>query len=280
MSRDYIHGYSREEQHRLVEQTAVLAPNLFRGWDLSGCRRLLELGCGVGAELAHIRGLWPGVALTGIDLSAGHLGAAREGLAGRKGCEDIGLVQGDACALPFADGIFDATVTIWMLEHAADPRRVMAEALRVLSPNGRLICTEVDNDTFAFAPEVPAIRAWWQRFNRCQRRAGGDPWIGRRLADLARSLDARDISTETLPIVSSQFEPERRVVLLDYLEDLLLSGAELLLASGEADLRSVEALRTGFDQARADTGIELRYYAVRLTCRPSLPAQEQACPPA
>jgi ubiquinone/menaquinone biosynthesis C-methylase UbiE len=204
VSSDYVHGYPREEQHRLAEQTAVLAPNLFRGWDLCGCRSLLELGCGVGAELAHLRGLWPGLAPTGIDLSDGHLCAAREWLAERKGGVDIGLVRGNACALPFADGTFDAAITIWMLEHVADPRRLLGEALRVLSPHGRLVCTEVDNDTSAFAPEVPAIRDWWARFNRCQRRAGGDPWVGRRLAGLARSLGARDIATATLPIVSSQ----------------------------------------------------------------------------
>jgi ubiquinone/menaquinone biosynthesis C-methylase UbiE len=268
VSSDYIHGYSRAEQHRLAEQTAVLAPNLFRGWDLAGCHSLLELGCGVGAELAHIRGLWPGIALTGIDLSEGHLGAARALFAERAVCADIGLVRGDAYALPFADGTFDAAITVWMLEHVANPRRVLGEALRVLSPHGRLICTEVDNDSFGFAPEVPAIRDWWDRFNRCQRQAGGDPWVGRRLADIARSLGARDIATETLPIVSSQFEPPRRAVLLDYLEDLLLSGAELLTAAGEADRRRIAALRGGFAQAREDTEIEFRYYAVRLTCRP------------
>jgi ubiquinone/menaquinone biosynthesis C-methylase UbiE len=268
VSSGYIHGYSRNEQHRLAEQTDVLAPNVFRNWDLAGCRSLLELGCGVGAELAHIRSLWPGVSLTGIDRSEGHLGAARENLSARKACEDIALVRGDARMLPFADGSFDAAVTVWMLEHVADPRRILAEALRVLTPGGRLICTEVDNDTFAFTPEVPAIRDWWERFNRCQRLAGGDPWVGRRLAEIARSLGARDIATETLPIVSSQFEPGRRALLLRYLEDLLLSGAGLLTDAGEADARSIRALRAGFDRAREDPGIEFRYYAVRLVCRP------------
>ncbi|MEJ2325764.1 MAG: hypothetical protein P8Y25_02625 [Chromatiaceae bacterium] len=36
MAQDYIHGYSREEQRRLIEQADVLAPNVFAGLDLAG----------------------------------------------------------------------------------------------------------------------------------------------------------------------------------------------------------------------------------------------------
>lgn len=268
MTRDYIHGYSREEQRRLVDQAAVLAPAVFAGLDLCACRSLVEIGCGVGAELLQIRERAPRALLTGVDLSASHLAAARRLLAGGIGRGDVRLVQADASALPFAAASFDTAMTIWTLEHVPDPRRVMAEALRVLTPDGRLVCTEVENGTLAFEPPVPAIAAWWQRFNRRQQAAGGDPYVGRRLHSLAAGLGCRDIHTRNLAPIASHLEPERREVLLTYLESLLLSAAEGLLARGEASPADLAELRAAFAAARADAAVQFRYFAVRLACRP------------
>ena len=268
MTQDYIHGYSLQEQHRLVEQTEVLAPVIYQGLDLSHSRSLLEIGCGVGAELAHIHQLWPGAELTGLDQSAGHLSAAQEYLA-RFNCHgDIRLILADAYALPFKPRSFDTAVTIWLLEHIAHPNRILSEALRVLRPGGRLICTEVDNETLALEPDVPVISRWWRRFNRYQCRAGGDPFVGRRLARIAQGLACQDIRTENLPVICSQFDPGRRRILVDYLETLLLSGAERLLVAGLVEHRQVDEVRDAFQRVRADAGIEVRYFAVRLTCQP------------
>jgi trans-aconitate methyltransferase len=44
-----------------------LAPNLFAGLEFSGACKLLEIGCGVGAELKIISERWPGLVLTGLD---------------------------------------------------------------------------------------------------------------------------------------------------------------------------------------------------------------------
>lgn len=275
MTQDYIHGYSREEQRRLVAQAATLAPNVFAGLDLSASRDLLEIGCGVGAELSQIHARWPAARLTGVDHSPRHLAGARDLLAGEIRRGAVSLVHGDASALPFAARSFDTALTIWMLEHVADPARVIAEALRVLTPDGRLICTEVDNDSFAFEPAVPAIADWWSRFNGYQRQAGGDPFVGRRLAGIAAQLGCRDIRSETLPIIASHLEPARRPVLLDYLQDLLLSGAERLLASRQASAADVARLRDAFAEVRESAGTEFRYYAVRLTCRPPLPFADE-----
>ena len=45
-------------------------------------------------------------------------------------------VFGDAAYLPFADGVVDAVACYEVLEHVADPDRVLAEIRRVLSPGG------------------------------------------------------------------------------------------------------------------------------------------------
>lgn len=50
-------------------------------------------------------------------------------------------IQGDALALPFADGRFDAAICSEVIEHVLDPRALLREAHRVLRPGGTfLLC--------------------------------------------------------------------------------------------------------------------------------------------
>jgi trans-aconitate methyltransferase len=46
----YLHGFSPEEQRRLVHQSLFLEPYVFDGIDLEFKTSLLEVGCGVGAQ--------------------------------------------------------------------------------------------------------------------------------------------------------------------------------------------------------------------------------------
>jgi ubiquinone/menaquinone biosynthesis C-methylase UbiE len=96
--------------------------------------RLLDLGAGTG------RIGWPFVAAgddyVGIDLSSGMLRL----FAGR--CDHghrTALVQGDGCALPFADAVFDAVLLVQIFGGLQDWRRLVDEGRRVLQPDGALI---------------------------------------------------------------------------------------------------------------------------------------------
>ena len=91
----YIHGFGPVEEQRLRDQAAVLAPVVFADMDLPATGRLLELGCGVGAELDLLAARWPGLVLTGIDLSPSHLRAA-----GRHLDDRATLMRGNTGCLP------------------------------------------------------------------------------------------------------------------------------------------------------------------------------------
>ena len=52
------------------------------------------------------------------------------------------VVAADALALPFAEGAFDAVIMSEVLEHIPDYRAALAEATRVLRPDG-LLCVSV-----------------------------------------------------------------------------------------------------------------------------------------
>ena len=89
----------------------------------------LDLGCGGGLYFDVLAAT--GRTVVGLDRSADQLRIAR----GRS----PQIVQGDAAALPFADGTFRAVATLWISTDVDDFAAVLAEASRVLAPGGRLI---------------------------------------------------------------------------------------------------------------------------------------------
>jgi len=262
---DYIHGFGEVEADRLWAQAEILSRHVFERLPLPRRGRLVELGCGVGAELEQIHRRQPELELIGVELSASHLGTAHE-----RAAHLAHLVHADATRLPFADDCLDAAITIWVLEHVPDAVAVMREALRVLRPDGVLVCTEVDNATFRFDPPLPAVEAWWHRFCDTQTTAGGDPFIGRRLQGLAHGLGARDITTTDVAVVASPDDPARQAELIDYVDDLLTSGAQTMADHEVVSSDDLDALRRDLDAARADPDVRWEYHAVQLTCRPPL----------
>jgi SAM-dependent methyltransferase len=98
--------------------------------------RLLEVGCGPGANLVHLRRrLGAAAQLFGAELSAARARFAARAAAARCACAD-------AARLPFADGAFSALLIRDLLHHVPDRAAVLAEAARVLGPGGRLTLIE------------------------------------------------------------------------------------------------------------------------------------------
>jgi SAM-dependent methyltransferase len=96
-------------------------------------RRLIEVGAGFGRLASEYTG-FDEVAL--LDSSAVHLVAAIEALGDDPRYR---IVSGDATALPFPDGYFDAAVCVRVLHHFADPSSVVAELGRVVRPGGVVV---------------------------------------------------------------------------------------------------------------------------------------------
>jgi SAM-dependent methyltransferase len=94
--------------------------------------RVLEVGCGGGRYLRALRGLRPGLALVGADVSR----AALARLAALEPAIETRAMQG--AVLPAADGEFDAILVIDVLEHVAEPQRLLAEVRRALARGGVL----------------------------------------------------------------------------------------------------------------------------------------------
>lgn len=82
----------------------------------------------------------PGGSVTGIDFSRRAVEAARRLVAEVEGAS---AVVGDAHALPFADGSFDACRADRTLQHLERPDVALVELRRVLAAGGRLVVLEV-----------------------------------------------------------------------------------------------------------------------------------------
>ena len=78
MFEQYVHGYRAQENLRLHDQASTLVDLLHDGTCYPQGSRVLEAGCGVGAQTVTLARRSPGARLTSIDKSAASLGAARE----------------------------------------------------------------------------------------------------------------------------------------------------------------------------------------------------------
>lgn len=103
-----------------------------------GSGRLLNIGCGHGADFPPFAGKFE---LHGIDFSREMLKLAVK-YAEKYGFQ-TNLVQADAAALPYADGIFDHTIAVATYHHLKKEQRLAAllELRRVLKPGGNAFIT-------------------------------------------------------------------------------------------------------------------------------------------
>jgi SAM-dependent methyltransferase len=98
-------------------------------------RRVLEVGCGAGVDLARFaKG---GAIVTGVDLAASAIELARANFSqqGLKG--DLLVANGEALSLP--SDAFDLVYAHGVAQYTAHPARLVAECRRVLKPGGLAI---------------------------------------------------------------------------------------------------------------------------------------------
>jgi SAM-dependent methyltransferase len=97
-------------------------------------RRVLEIGCGPGS-FANVL-VEMGADLIGADFSPAAVERARQRIGPNSRFEGV---VADIQNMPFEDGSFDVTVSLMTLEHIPDPKRGLAELVRVTRPGGRLV---------------------------------------------------------------------------------------------------------------------------------------------
>jgi SAM-dependent methyltransferase len=124
-------------------EQAALAAAFPRG--LEGCH-ILDLACGAGRVTRFLHA--QGAEVVGIDISAPMIARARAE------APHIDFRVGDAAALPFADGSFDAVVVALNGLDCLRPRekrgQAVGEVARVVRPGGRLVVSHHNSAALIF----------------------------------------------------------------------------------------------------------------------------------
>ena len=146
--------------------------------------RILDLGCGTGAMLPHLRRFG---AVEGVDADERAIGFCRS-----RGESHVHLLESDE--LPFGNESFDLVTAFDVLEHIEDDRRALAEARRVLRPGGTLMIT------------VPAYEWMWgphDEINNHKRRYGSAE-VETKIASSGLELDRlTHFNTLLLPVIAA-----------------------------------------------------------------------------
>jgi demethylmenaquinone methyltransferase / 2-methoxy-6-polyprenyl-1,4-benzoquinol methylase len=103
--------------------------------------RILDLAAGTGTSSVPFERA--GATVVACDFSLGML------TVGRRRLPAMRFVAGDALALPFRSGAFDAVTMSFGLRNVVDPAAALAELARVTAPGGRLVVCEFSSPAWA-----------------------------------------------------------------------------------------------------------------------------------
>jgi SAM-dependent methyltransferase len=204
--RSYVHGRSERESERLRDQASGLSFLLHEGIRFPPGSRVLEAGCGVGAQTLLLAGNSPVAHFVSIDLSEESLAMAQERIA-EAGLTNVTFRQADIANLPFSAESFDHVFVCFTLEHIRDPSAALRNLKVVLRPGGTITEIEGDHGTAVFHPESLAAHRVIDCLIRLQRDAGGNALIGRELEHLLRDAGFCDIAVSPRQVYASPAIP-------------------------------------------------------------------------
>jgi SAM-dependent methyltransferase len=188
----YVHGYDPRESERLADQAGALVELLHHDTAYPEGARVLEAGCGVGAQTVTLARRSPGARITSIDVSAASLAQARQRVEAA-GITNVELAVADIWELPFAPASFDHVFVCFVLEHLRRPEEALAILKPLIRPGGTITVIEGDHGSAYFHPDSAAAREAIQCLIDLQRAGGGDSEIGRRLYPLLTGAGFDDV---------------------------------------------------------------------------------------
>ncbi|HEX4247731.1 MAG TPA: methyltransferase domain-containing protein [Pseudonocardia sp.] len=169
--------------------------------------RVLDIGSGPGylaRELAALVG--PGGTVHGVDISESMLEIARSTEPQAvPGSAPVEFVEGEANALPFPAGSFDAVTVTQVYEYVTDVAAALTEARRVLRPGGRLLVLDTDWDSIVWRSGDPdrmrRVLTTWDRHLV-------DPYLPRRLSGLLAGAGFTVTQRAVLPLLNAGYRAD------------------------------------------------------------------------
>jgi ubiquinone/menaquinone biosynthesis C-methylase UbiE len=207
MSRTYVHGYEEKESIRLNDQAQTLAELLHCDSIFPAGSKVLEAGCGVGAQTVTLAAKNPQSLFTSIDISGESVNQTRAR------CEKLTLKnvtfqQADIFKLPFGAESFDHVFVCFVLEHLKNPVEALAILKNLIKPSGTITVIEGDHGSAYFHPDSEYAHKAISCQVELQRRAGGNAMMGRELYPLLNKAGFESIHVSPRMVYADASQPE------------------------------------------------------------------------
>jgi len=203
----YVHGYTGKENKRLFDQAVTLTDLFHEGTRYKKGSKVLEAGCGVGAQTKILAKNSPGAHFTSIDISGDSLKKARKTIKSLK-IKNVRFEQADILSLPFKNNSFDHIFVCFVLEHLKRPQIALKNLKGVLKKGGTITVIEGDHGTSLFSPYSDAAMKTILCLIEYQRRLGGDSLIGRKLYPVLKKSGFKKINVIPRPVYADSSLPD------------------------------------------------------------------------
>lgn len=204
---DYVHGYSVRESERLIDQANTLAELLHSDTVYPPNTKILEAGCGVGAQTILLAKNSKHAHFTSIDISPVSVETAKSSIE-EAGFTNVKFQVASIFDLPFEDNSFDHIFVCFVLEHLNEPLKALQCLKRVLKPGGTITVIEGDHGSAYFYPESMLAQKAIDCLVELQARMGGNSLIGRQLYPLLKQAGYYNIKVTPRQVYCDSSRPE------------------------------------------------------------------------
>jgi SAM-dependent methyltransferase len=249
----YVHGYHARENERLQDQAGALVDLLHHDTAYPAGARVLEAGCGVGAQTVTLARRSPAARIVSVDVSAASLAEAERRVRAA-GLSNVEFHEADVFALPFEKESFDHVFVCFLLEHLSRPVEALRTLGRLLKPGGTVTVIEGDHGSAYFHPDSAAAQAAVECQVELQRRGGGDANIGRRVHPVMTEAGFDSVRVSPRMVYVDSSRPELVEGFTKRTFTAMIEGVrEPALAAGLSDAASFDqGVRDLYRTAEAD----------------------------
>lgn len=204
---DYVHGYTEKESCRLADQAKTLAEILNHDTLYPAGSRVLEAGCGIGAQTIILTKNSPDAQFHAIDISQDSINQARKAVRADK-ITNVTFQRADIFNLPFQEGSFDHVFVCFVLEHLSKPVDALLHLARVLKKGGSITVIEGDHGSFYCYPESKEAMETVHCLISIQAGLKGNSLIGRQIYPLLNKAGFEAVSVSPRMVYVDSSKPE------------------------------------------------------------------------
>ena len=188
LMKTYVHGYSKKESNRLADQAGTLAELLHVDTIYPPESKVLEAGCGIGAQTSILLQNCPHAQFVSIDISPDSIKKAKKSIK----AENVIFRQADIFDLPFEAESFDHIFVCFVLEHLQKPIDALVNLKKVLKKGGSITVIEGDHGSFYCYPESKEALLSVKCLIDVQASLKGNSLIGRQLYPLLNAAGFKE----------------------------------------------------------------------------------------